>query len=298
MNRNKIFGLLLAAACFAGGLGKTMAQETLKVEYTLKGIDGVRHEYTHDGSEELSLQIPKIASIKMVGESQSLRVLRIGARDGSTTLTNVSIASSLSGLERLHIYGEGIKAITIPNGMVSLWDLVLNKTAITRLTIPDDCGAQNKGIEHRKFLIRTHSRVKTLSVGLYITEFKWHRYTGYDFEFPTSEEMVRNMQPDNDGVFRVYSRPTTIAGEMVAVDDDGTYWIESKIPATLEIRGAPKTNSLTMEVKADGLELTWIAGTLQHALLVTGPWVDVPTGDDRRHFIRSPHPYGFFRIKP
>lgn len=39
MNRHKTFGLLLAAACIAGGLWKTTEQETIEIQYTSSNSD-------------------------------------------------------------------------------------------------------------------------------------------------------------------------------------------------------------------------------------------------------------------
>ncbi len=38
--------------CFCGGLWETTGQETLPIEYTLEGIEDVRHELQVDADEE------------------------------------------------------------------------------------------------------------------------------------------------------------------------------------------------------------------------------------------------------
>lgn len=43
----------MAAACFAGEFWETTAQETLTIEYTLEGVEGVRHELQVDADEKV-----------------------------------------------------------------------------------------------------------------------------------------------------------------------------------------------------------------------------------------------------
>ena len=278
-----------------------MAQETLTVEYTLKGVEGVRHELkVRRNLEEFELTIPEITSIKIPEGLHEVRRMYIECN----SLTNISLPDGMSKLRSLVIgsggwYGDdGVRHVSIPSGLVQMGWMVLDGNLITNLSLPVDFG---KDVDLGDGpAIATSRKVHVLSIDVQMREFEWRRSGGgfntKYLNFPSAKEMVKNMRPDSDGIYRIKSTLADILGGGVFENDDGTYRIESNHPVTLEIRSAP--NPLTITRKADGLELTWIAGTLQHALLVTGPWVDVPHGDDRRHFIRSPHPYGFFRIKP
>ena len=129
-------------------------------------------------------------------------------------------------------------------------------------------------------------------------EFKLFRFDGGgEFEFPSARELIRNRSPDSDGVFRIQSRPSTIAGARIVVDSDGVYRIESRHPLLVEVYGFQPTFTITR--KADGVEIFWEAGTLQRSLLIDGPWKDVESGGtERRLFLGPSHPYEFFRVKP
>ena len=69
--------IAMAAACFCGGLWETTGQETLTIEYTLEGIEGVRHELQVDADEEFlqfrgtpftSLTLPeRLTNFRVVG---------------------------------------------------------------------------------------------------------------------------------------------------------------------------------------------------------------------------------------
>ncbi len=112
----------------------------------------------------------------------------------------------------------------------------------------------------------------------------------------SAKELVKNREPDDDGVYRRY-QPHNWIGERLE-------------KTTLEVFEFQPT--LTMTPKAGGMTIGWKSGTLQRALRIEGPWEDLPIDDpwldvasgkrtEERILILPKPPFlpsKFFRIKP
>ena len=317
--------IAMAAACFAVGLWKATAQETLTIEYTLEGVEGVRHELQVDADERVlkfenipltSLTLPggltklgvlefkntSLTSLILPGGLTRLSVLKVdfGLRGGN--MTNLTLPEGLRSLEILGLWRCGLTNLTLPKGLVQMRDLRISTrydTPLTSLKLPEDFGKNVKS--PFRIGLQLASSIERLSVHKNMREF-WIRKSGEELEeldFPSARELIRNRKPDSDGVFRIQSRPGTInvGGNGVKLGSDGVYRIETRHPLLVEVYGFQPT--LTITRKADGVEIGWEAGTLQRSLLIDGPWEDVESGGtERRLFLRPSHPYEFFRVKP
>ena len=298
----QIIGLLLAAACFAGGLQETTAQETLTIEYTLEGIEGIRHELQVDADEEvLKFENIPLTSLTLPEGLTRLRELKVNGwlideRRG-IALKKLTLPEGLSRLEKLDLlYCEELTNLTLPKGLVRVnWldTRSQNPIPLTSLKLPEDFGKYAERI-----VLLLMPSIERLSMHKTVKEFKLVRYSGGgEFNFPSARELIRNRSPDSDGVFRIQSRPSTISGGKIVLGSDGVYRIESRYPLLVEVYGFQPTFTITR--KADGVEIGWEAGTLQRSLLIDGPWRDVESGGTERGlFFRPSHPYEFFRIKP
>ena len=198
------------------------------------------------------------------------------------------------------LLARGLKELKLPNGMNYAELFELQQCNLEELVIPDGFGVSP--LKPYPIYLKLNWGFRRLSVGRDIPEFEWSMTRNFPFfnltfKFLPAVALIKNMQLDADGVYRIESILPPVYRHRGGVfqNADGTYRIESTEPVTLEIRGAP--NPLTISRKAERIEVRWSHGVLQHSLL-GGPWMDVDTGDEKRHFIRSPHPYGFFRIKP
>ena len=70
--------IAMAAACFAGGFWETTAQETLTIEYTLEGVEGIRHELQVDADEEvLEFENIPLTSLTLPEGLTKLRELKV-----------------------------------------------------------------------------------------------------------------------------------------------------------------------------------------------------------------------------
>ena len=102
--------IVMAAACFAVGLKETTAQETLKVEYTLEDIEGVRHELqVEEDIEELKFSGAPFASITLPEGSTELRKLWIGHARPGGNMTNLTLPEGLMSLEQLTLWYCGLR---------------------------------------------------------------------------------------------------------------------------------------------------------------------------------------------
>ena len=315
--------IALASACFAGEFRQTTAQETLTVEYTLEGVEGVRHELQVDADEKVlkfegipltSLTLPEgltnlrvlefkntsLTSLTLPGGLTRLSVLKVdfGFRGGD--MTNLTLPEGLRSLEILGLWCCGLTNLTLPKGLVQMRDLRISThcdtTPLTSLKLPEDFG---KNVKYPfRIGLQLASSIERLSVHKNMREF-WLRKSGEELDFPSARELIRNRKPDSNGVFRIQSRPGTInvGGNGVELGSDGVYRIESRYPLLVEVYGFQPTFTITR--KADGVEIGWEAGILQRSLLIDGPWKDVESGGtERRLFLRPSHPYEFFRVKP
>ena len=270
----RIIGLLWASACFAGGLQETTGQETLTVEYTLEGVEGIRHELQVDADEEvLKFKDIPLTSLTLPEGLTRLRELEVDFGWPSLgSMTNLTLPEGLRSLETLKLWNCGLTNLTLPKGLVRMWYLIIAEARdippLTSLKLPEDFG---KNVTRQIDLFLKHS-TERLSVHKNMKEFRLLRFDdvfvggggGGEFEFPSARELIRNRSPDSDGIFRIQSRPSTISGGKIAVGSDGVYRIETRYPLLVEVYGFQPTFTITR--KADGVEIGWEAGTLQRSL--------------------------------
>ena len=97
--------IAMAAACFAGVSWQITAQETLTIEYTLEGVEGVRHELQVDADEEiLKFEDIPLTSLTLPKGLTRLRELTVGTIGKRTSLTNLTLPEGLTKLKRLHVF--------------------------------------------------------------------------------------------------------------------------------------------------------------------------------------------------
>ena len=190
------------------------------------------------------------------------------------TLKDLTLPEGLRSLEDLVLLNYRLTNLTLPKGLVSLYWLSIadvSDTPMTSLKLPEDFGKNENGIQ-----MSLMPSIERLSMHKNMKEFRLFRYDGGgEFDFPPARRLIRNRSSDNDGVYRIESRP----------------------PLLVEVYGFQPTFTITR--KAGGVEIGWEAGTLQRSLLIDGPWRDVESGGtERRIFLRPSHPYEFFRVKP
>ena len=117
--------IALAAACFAGGFWETTAQERLTIEYTLEGVEDVRHELQVEKDVEvLKFEDPPLASLTLPEGLTKLRELEVDfpyspPLYGPTSLT---LPEELISLEELTLwqcrfeqpnFAQGIGAVAV-----------------------------------------------------------------------------------------------------------------------------------------------------------------------------------------
>lgn len=292
-----IIGLAVLAISVTG-----MQAQMPKVVYDLGGF---RHEidvnpnetvldYTHS-TEITSISIPKgLKKLERIFvDSHALESLFLP--DGMNELRQLSVCRGING------YRSKMESFVIPHGLVKMRDLDLG-AGISTIILPDDFATEVSPTRiwtgYPAISVGSGRKIEKLSVSINMPEFVFVAY-GYDRElrFPSAKEMTRNRHPSKEGIYQIDSVLPTIAGDIVRLQADGKYRIETKQPLVFEIRIPNRERIMRMVKKAGGLEITWTSGILQHSLLVTGPWEDV-IASGNKHFVRSPHPYGFFRIKP
>ena len=307
--------IALAAACFAGGFWETMAQETAEpemVEVRYTRWNGVQYR---DLVSARTFQIRKdIASLRLGG-----RIVELILPEGLTKLRTLLFGFANDDKLRERNYPL---LLTLPK------DIGKDADGDLKVEISDyDWGA---------FTLRAHINTKPLQMAFpfqdRVAPFRgrvanlsgftdFHdRSTHYDimasrdiwscgpgedgfltcFEripvVNSVRELVKNREPDDDGVFR-------IPAAFLSTDS-----LEELV--TIEIFEFQPT--LTMHPKAGGMTIGWKSGTLQRALRIEGPWEDIPVDDPSldvmsgkitegriRIFLRPPFlPSKFFRIKP
>ena len=135
----------MAAACFVGGLWQTTAQETLTIEYTLEGVEGVRHELQVDADEDvLEFENIPLTSLTLPEGLTRLRELKVFMGWPGGTLPNLILPEGLRSLEQLRLWNCGLTNLTLPKGLVMLdWLVIHNHSLIpplTSLKLPEDFG--------------------------------------------------------------------------------------------------------------------------------------------------------------
>ena len=151
MNRNKTFGLLLAAACFAGGELEMQGQwgdDKIGVEITLitgekkiqrfdkntYSLGSVNLEYYNENY--LYIVIPEGFT-----DLVSIGILRGGSfgelsRKDMETIRHVSLPNNASKLLGVEIIGTSIRSIKIPSGLKNLSRLSLSNNPLETIQFP------------------------------------------------------------------------------------------------------------------------------------------------------------------
>ena len=241
--------IAMAAACFAGGFGETTAQETLDVHYT----DSSGTTYT--------LQVEK-----------NVEVLEF------VDLTSLTLPKGLTKLHTLEIDSQ-------PDGIVF---------QLTSLNLPKDIGKDadwpfrlvlgNRGEEGKEQneqrsipLLAVHKDMRP-----FLLMYRFLPNNGafsFPIRIPAAKDLIRNREPDDDGVFRI--------------DMSHIFWRGVDV---IEVHGvAPR---MWLNRQEGGVEIVWDRGQLQSAPSIDGPWTDITFDDTRRLFLRSSSPAEFFRVKP
>ena len=137
----RTLGLLLAAACFAGGFGKTTAQETLEIQYK---------------SESHSDILQVNANVKTLKFRGGLGLISLILPEGLTELeeiylhnqrlTSLTLPEGLSNLRSLNLSENNqLTNLTLPEGLVNLSFLDLGDTPLATLKLPKGLGKNVEG---------------------------------------------------------------------------------------------------------------------------------------------------------
>ena len=243
----RTLGLLLAAAFFAGGFWEITGQEmpepeTLEIRYILYGTS-----YTN--------QV---------------------AKDVGTLLFNhnITVLHLPEGLTKLHTLS--IFEPSDPSGSLDL----------TRLILPKDI-SKDADWPLRVVIARFPDDDFTLQVhkvyGQFSLVMALNRSGHYlPVRIPSAKNLIRNREPDDDGVFRIPMSINPI--------DEGSRRF------TIEVHGVEP--QIWLNRQEGGVEIVWDRGRLQSAPSINGPWTDITFDDTRRIFLRSSSPAEFFRVKP
>ena len=241
----KLIRSMLAAACSAGGFWETTAQEMPETE-TLE----VR--YNDSGGTTRTLQVAKdVETLKFRYD-----------------INELTLPEGLTKLHSLEIYNLSTTTVTLQRS----------------LTLPQDIGKDAdwpfRLVLGRPIPLRVHRDMGRFSL---LVNNPWSGYNVFaiPFRIPAAKELIRNREPDDDGIFRI---PMNAGG------------IEHKLEFTIEVYGVPPRIWLSRQ--EGGVEIVWDRGQLQSAPSIDGPWTDITFDDTRRLFLRSSSPAEFFRVKP
>ncbi len=298
----RTFGLLLAAACFAGEFWQTMAQETLEIQYKLSESHS---DILQVNANVKTLNFKRVGLISLTLPEGLTELEEIGLH--KQELTSLTLPEGLANLRSLNLSENNqLTNLTLPEGLVKLGFLHLGDTPLATLKLPKDLGKNVEG-EFTLF-VNSDSRdalffLEQLSVHYEMKEFNLSlSSTIGNLRFPPARELIRNRIPDSDGVFRIRSSSpaSDILQGGVEVDIDGVYRITynnaADYPLLIEVYGVKPQIWLTRQ--EGGVEILWNIGMLQSAPSIDGPWTDITFDDTRRLFIRSSSPAEFFRVKP
>lgn len=118
--------------------------ETLTVEYTLEGIEGVRHELQAEKDVQvLEFSGAPFTSISVPEGLTKLRELKIR---GGNLLTNLSLSGGLTRLESLELMNCGLTDLSLPKGLVRLDFLFVYRNPLTILRLSENFGKEFGGI--------------------------------------------------------------------------------------------------------------------------------------------------------
>lgn len=242
----QIIGILLAVACLCGGLWKTTGQEPTDPE-TLE----VQYSDLHGNSR------------------------------------TSPVAKDVEGLS----FPYDITELILPEGLTKLHSLEIYNTSnsdirLSRLKLPKDIGKEAdwpfRLVLGRPITLQVDKEMGQFSLWVKNPHGESGRHFRLPIRIPSAQELIRNREPDDDGVFRIprYAGP--------AVYNEGEF--------TIEVHGIAPRIWLTRQ--EDGVEIVWEAGPLQSAPTINGPWKDITFDGTRRLFLRSSSPAEFFRVKP
>lgn len=241
----QIIGILLAGACLCGGLWETTGQETQDSE-TLE----VR--YNDSGGTTRTLQVEK-----------DVEVLKF-----RYNINELTLPEGLTKLHSLEIYNLSTTTLTLQRS----------------LTLPKDIGKDAdwpfRLVLGRPIPLRVHRDMGRFSL-LVLNHWDNYNFFGVPLRIPSAKDLIRNREPDDDGIFRI---PMNAGG------------IEHKLEFTIEVHGIPP--QIWLNRREGGVEIVWDRSQLQSAPSIDGPWTDITFDDTRRLFLRSSSPAEFFRVKP
>lgn len=147
MNRNKTFGLLLAAAFFAGGELEMQAQweERLGIKITLVTGEVKTHLHQKDATG-LGYDIglgwgwpdyrENYYSVEIPSGFDSIKYLGTSGASGIKTLQHVKMPSDWDTVEDIDISGTQLRTITIPPGLKELRVLSLSDNPLETIHFP------------------------------------------------------------------------------------------------------------------------------------------------------------------
>lgn len=175
--------------------------------------------------------------------------------------------------------------ITLPKGLTKLHTLSVHANnhadplhALQSLRLPKDVGKDAdwpfqlwvEGL-NAEFTLRIHEDMG--------------RFLVNELRIPAAKDLIRNREPNNDGVFRI---PIRAYSDAIGGSNDPRF--------TIEVHGVAAR--IWLNRQEGGVEIVWDRGQLQSAPTINGPWTDITFDDTRRLFIRSSSPAEFFRVKP
>lgn len=159
MNRNKTFGLLLAAACFCGGELEMQGQwgdDKIGVEVTLvtgekkirrfdkndPSLGGTSEDWEYYNENYFSIVIPEGFTdlysiyIPIYIPPQNRDVSHSSSRKDMETIRHVSLPNNASNLGDVAIIGTSIRSIKIPSGLKNVESFDLRNNPLETIQFP------------------------------------------------------------------------------------------------------------------------------------------------------------------
>ena len=211
-------------------------------------------------------------------ETQGPETLEVRYTQSGTSYTN-QVAKDIKVLR----FDYRTTSLNLPEGLTKLHTLEidwLNGLNLPYLELPKDIGKEAdwpfRLMLYRPITLRVHQAMGTFSLVA-----RYDASTTQLLEpirIPSAQELIKNREPDDDGVFRI------------------PYYYNFHHHFIIEVHGIAPRIWLTRQ--EDGVEIVWEAGPLQFAPTINGAWKDITFDDTRRLFLRSSSPAEFFRVKP